>query len=78
MTTRSSISTVYTYNIIIQLFGIFQPFASQEICQGFVCVPTERGDDDVCAFSLARRRHIDAVDGFVSFRFVDDEGPFEG
>lgn len=34
----------------------------------------ERGDDDVCAFSLARRRHIDAVDGFVSFRFVDDEG----
>jgi len=37
MTTHySSISTVYAYNIIIQLFEIFQPFVSQEICQGFI------------------------------------------
>ena len=68
MTTHySSISTVYAYNIIIQLFEIFAPFVSQEICQGFRHFTFERGDDEGSAFSLARRRHINAVDhGFVS------------
>lgn len=68
MTTHySSISTVYAYNIIIQLFEIFQPFASQEICQGFI-LPLSAATTTSARF----RSHavVTSTPSTVSFRFV--------
>ncbi len=61
-----STSTVYAYNIIIQLFEIFQPFVSQEICQGFI-LPLSAATTTDKRFRSHGCCHIDAVDhGFVS------------
>ena len=78
MTTHySSISTVYAYNIIIQLFQIFQPFVSQEICQGFI-LPLSGATTTKRVFARTDVVTSTPSTKIVSFRFVDDEGPFEG